>query len=170
MIKLIKKILPILLMMGFTNCSTSQKAMKLQEKTPFTIEGVFIQEWTSGKRNDESGFRIQMTIKNLNKKDVQLKDVYFRERKTVVEDHSTNNNGLYIANFVNPATKEIVLHKDTKKEAANEPPKLQEKISFILENDEIVISYSENGKLKYHKIKGIIKFPIYYQTAPGNKQ
>ena len=171
MIKHIKKILPILLIIGFTNCSTSQKAMKLQEKTPFTIEGVFIQEWTSAHGKGSSGLSVQMTIKNLNKKTVQLKEFFVAERKTTIEDNSTNNNGLHVAHFTNPETKETILHNDHEKEAGNEPPKLQEKIPFTLANDEAVISYTENGTLNYHKIKGIIyKFPIFYQGTPGNKQ
>ncbi|WP_430410814.1 hypothetical protein [Kordia sp.] len=48
---------------------------------------------------------------------------------------------------------------------------VQEKIPFVLTNDEAVISYSENGKLNNYKLKGIInKLSIFYPNTPENKQ
>jgi hypothetical protein len=172
MIKHFKKILPILLFIGFTNCSTSQK-IALQEKTPFNIVSAFSQEWTAGQENGGSGMNVHVTIQNINKESIVLNDFYFRGRKTTLEDVSTNNNGLYVAYFINPTKteKEIILHKDHKKEAGNEPPHLQEKIPFTLSTNEGVISYTENGKLNYYKIKNIVnKFPVFYPSAPENKQ
>jgi hypothetical protein len=172
MIKYFKKILPILILIGFTNCSTSQK-IALQEKTPFNIVSVFSQKWTAGQENGGSGMNVHVTIQNIDGATYELKDFYFRGRKTILEDASTNNNGLYVAYFINPTKteKEIILHKDHKKEAGNEPPHLEGKFPFILENDEGIISYTENGKLKYHKLKNIVnKFPVFYPSAPKNKQ
>ena len=105
------------------------------------------------------------------KETVILKDFYFRGMKTSLEDVSTKNNGLYVANFINPTEKEIILHKNHKKEAGNEPPQLTKNFPFKLENNEGVVSYTENGTLKHYKVKNIIeKFPIHYPSAPENKQ
>jgi len=167
--KLIKKLLFILILIGFTNCSTSQK-IDLQEKTSFNISSVFAQAWTAGQKDGGSGINVQMTIQNLNK-NIVLKDFYFRGRKTRLEDISTNNNGLYIARYINAGEKEIVLHENQKKEAQNQPPNLKSDVPFILENDEGVLSYTENETLKHYKIKNIAeKFPIQYPSAPENKQ
>ncbi|QHI37416.1 hypothetical protein IMCC3317_27950 [Kordia antarctica] len=170
---MIKKILPILLIIGFINCSSSQKTMTMQEEVPFKTESVFAQVWTAGQENGGSGINVQMTITNLDTETIVLKDFYFRGRKTTLQDASTNNNGLFVAYFINSTKteKEIMLHENHKKEAGNEPPHLEEKFPFTLENNEGVISYTENGTLKYHKVKNIIeKFPIHYPSAPENKQ
>ncbi|MBC8755295.1 hypothetical protein H2O64_11460 [Kordia sp. YSTF-M3] len=168
--KHLKKILFILLLIGFTNCSTSQK-IALQEKIPFKIVSAFAQEWTAGQKEGGSGLNVHITIQNLNKDSITLNDFYFRGRKTTLEDASTNNNGLYVAHFINSPEKDIILHKDHKHEAGNEPPHLKGKFPFTLENDEGVISYTENGTLKYYKVKNIVdKFPVYYPSAPENKQ
>jgi len=164
-----KSILSIVLTISFLSCSSQQTTMKLQEKAPFTIASVFSQAWTGGVQG--GGINVQMTIQNLNKKEIQLKDFYFRGQKTNLEDNTTNNNGLYIAHFIKPVEKEIILHKDQGKEAGNEPPKLQEKLPFTLKNNEGVISYEEAGTLKYFKLENIIeKFPIYYPSVQQNKQ
>jgi len=114
-----------------------------------------------------------MTIQDVNKKTIVLKAFFYRGKTVALKDISTNNNGLYVAAFVNliQTKKPTILHEDHKKEAGNEPPQLQEKIPFELKNNEGVISYTENGKLKYYKVESIIeKIPIYYPSAPENKQ
>ncbi|WP_108115333.1 hypothetical protein [Kordia periserrulae] len=145
--------------------------MKLQEKAPFTIVSAFAQPWTGGQPDSGSGINVQMTIQNLNKKDIQLLDFYFRGNQTKLEDISTNNNGLYIARYLKQAEKEVVLHKDSQKEAQNEPPTLQPTLPFQLKDNEGVISYIENGIIKYYKLENILeKFPNFYPSAPQHKQ
>ncbi len=145
--------------------------MKMQEKVSFTITNPFAQAWTGGQEEAGTGLNVQFTIQNLNKKEIVLKEFFFRGRKTTIEDIATDNNGLYIARFVNTVEKDIVLHKNHKKEAGNEPPKVQQDFPFTLANDEAVISYEENGTLNYYKLKNIVdKFPLYYPSAPPNRQ
>ena len=166
-----KYIFPILLLIGFASCSSQQTTMKLQEKSPFAVLSSYSQQWTSGQEGGGSGLNVYMTIKNLNKKEITLKDFYFRGKTTTIEDNSTNNNGLYVARYLKPAEKETILHSDHQKEAGNEPPKLQPKFPVELKNNEGIISYEENGKLKYFKLENIFyRFPIYYPSAPPNKQ
>ena len=144
--------------------------MTLQKSIPFNIVSVFAQPWTAGQKGGGSGINVQMTIQNINQKEITLKDFYFRRKKTAIEDISTNNNGLHVARFINSEEKEVVMHHAHEKEAGNEPPKLYKKNPFMLEKNEGVISYTENGKLKYFKIENIIeKFPNYYPSAPQNK-
>ncbi|MEM6718325.1 MAG: hypothetical protein AAF611_03320 [Bacteroidota bacterium] len=144
--------------------------MKLQEKTPFTIASSFSKAWTGGQPGSGSGINVHITIQNLNEQEVKLKDFYFRGKKAVLEDNSMKTNGLYIARFIKPAEKDIVLHSNPKKEAGNEPPQLQEKIPFTLEKDEGILSYEEKGELKYFKLKNIVeKFPNYYPSMKQNK-
>lgn len=166
-----KHILFIFSLIGFTNCSSQQTTMKLQEKAPFTVVDSFSQQWTAGQEGGGGGLNVHITIKKLNKKEITLKDFYFRGKKTSLEDNSTNNNGLYVARYLKPVEKEVILHKDHKKEAGNEPPELQPKLSQKLLPNEGIISYEEGGKLKYFKLENITyRFPIYYPSAPQNKQ
>ena len=165
------KILSIFLLIGFTSCSSQQTTMKLQEKVPFTVTNSFSQQWTAGQEGGGGGLNVHMTIQKLNKKEITLKDFYFRGKKTSLEDNSKNNNGLYIARFLKPTKQEVILHKDHKKEAGNEPPELQIKIPEKLLPNEGIISYEEDGKLKYYKLKNIFRrFPISYPSVPQNKQ
>ncbi len=145
--------------------------MKLQEKTPFTIATTFSEAWTGGQPDSGSGINVLITIQNINEKEITLQHFYFRGQKTTFEDNTKRTKGLYIARFIKPAVKEIVMHEDPKKEAGNEPPKLQDKFPFTLEKNEGVISYTENGIIKYFKLKNIEeKLPNYYPSAPQNKQ
>lgn len=167
-----KTVYIIILYLCFTSCSSQQQTpMKLQEKAPFTIISVFAQPWTGGQPDSGSGINVQMTIQNLNKKNIQLLDFYFRGKQTKLEDISTNNNGLYIARYLKEAEKEVVLHNNSQKEAQNQPPTLQPTLPFKLKDNEGVISYIENGTIKYYKLKNIVeKFPNFYPSAPQNKQ
>ncbi|WP_114901998.1 hypothetical protein [Kordia sp. SMS9] len=145
--------------------------MKLQENTPFTIEAAFSQVWTGGQPDSGSGINVHITIQNPNNKEIELQHFYFRGKKTTLEDNTKRTKGLYIARFIKLAEKEIILHNDPKKEAQNEPPKLQAKFPFTLKDNEGVLSYEENGTLKYVKLKNIEeKLPNYYPSAPQNKQ
>jgi len=145
--------------------------MKLQEKIPFTIVSSYSKAWTGGQPDSGSGINVHITIQNLDTEKIELKDFYFRGQKTTLEDNTQQTNGLYIARYIKPATKDIVMHKDPKKEAGNEPPQLKEKLPFVLKNNEGIISYVEAGTLKYYKLENIVeKFPNHYPITPQNKQ
>ena len=159
----------IFLIIGFTHCRSQQKAMKLETKIPFIIESAFAQAWTGGQPDSGSGINVHITIQELDKAKIDLKYFYFREQKTILEE-SANNDRLYIARFIKLATKDMVLHNDSIKEAGNEPPQLQPDFPFTLGENEGVISYIEDGIVKYHKLENIVeKFPNHYPFAPQNK-
>ncbi|MEM6684908.1 MAG: hypothetical protein AAF617_03845 [Bacteroidota bacterium] len=142
--------------------------MKLEENIPFIIKSAFSQAWTGGQPDSGSGINVHITIQELNKAKIELKYFYFRAQKTILEENTHNNDGLYIARFIKLATKDVILHKDSQKEAANEPPQLN--FPFDLQKNEGVISYLEEGKLTYYKLENIVeKFPNHYPNMPQNK-
>ena len=79
-------------------------------------------------------------------------------KSTKVEMVSQENK-TYLIGHYNTSNREkydLVIDVDTKKEINNKPPN-QEKIPFELKEDEAVISYKEDGELKYFKIEKIRK-------------
>lgn len=144
--------------------------MKLQEKTPFTIESIFSKAWTGGQPDSGGGINVYINIQNLNESEIELKDFYFRGQKIVLEDNTAQTSGLYIARFIKLAEKDIVVHNDQGKEASNEPPKLQPKFLLDLGKNEGILSYEQSGELKYFKLKNIVeKFPNNYPSIQQNK-
>ena len=68
---------------------------------------------------------------------------------------------------------DIVMHSDPKKEVGNQPPRLrteeEKTFPFELNADEAVLSYLENGKVKYVKISGVKDKPArIYPGRPKN--
>ena len=50
-----------------------------------------------------------------------------------------------------------ILHKDPKKEFGNKPPIITEKIPFVLNDNEAVITYKVNNKTEYYKVFNVVE-------------
>ena len=153
--KTLLKTLPALFVLfSFSNCANGKK---LQETPPAVVDQAYFTTWTGGVRTAGSGYNLFIPVKP--DAEIQLDSVYFRGRKAAIEKEASEE-GLFVARFKNPSEDEgrdIIMHKDPKKEYGNKPPIILEKIPFELEPDEAVVLYSKNGKSKYFKITGIRK-------------
>ncbi|NAS31668.1 hypothetical protein GTQ40_11845 [Flavobacteriaceae bacterium R38] len=166
--RIIYTTLMILLTMSFSNCSSAQK---LQEQTPFTIDDVYSQGWIAGVEGGGSGVNVFITIGELGKK-IEMEGLYFNDQYVKLEKNKGNGN-LFIGRIKTAANqkKELILQQDAKKESEKEVSATvkKEKIPFELEKDQAVITYKQNGALKYFKIEDIkSKAPLAYPSAPKN--
>lgn len=165
---IINKILILLVLMGFTNCSSAQK---LEKQVSFTIGEVYCQNWVAGIEGGGSGINIFIPIEDL-KNNIQLDSVYFRG-KAVKLEFKPNSPTVFIGRLktLSNQKKDIIMSVKPEDEYGNKVPERINKIPFELKKNECVISYIEDGKTMYFKIENIIeKKTEFYPSAPPQKQ
>ncbi len=157
--------LMVLIMISFSQCSSAQK---LQKETPIKLQTTYYQHWVAGIKGGGSGINIFILTENSELKNIQLDSVYFRGKASKLEV-KPNNPNLFIGRFLlTPKQKrDVIMSNKPKAEYGNELLKLKEKIPFELKENECVVSYKEESKIKYFKIKNVVeKQPQYYPSAP----
>lgn len=137
----------------FANCANGKK---LQEEPPVDLEQAYYTSYTGAVKGATSGFNLFIPLAE--GRNIQMDTVYFRGRKAVVQRDSLNPD-LYVATFKIPSKEakapELIMHEDPKMEYGNPVPERLEKMPFDMENDEAVVQYTQNGKVKYFKITGL---------------
>ncbi|MEO0527291.1 MAG: hypothetical protein AAFZ89_08700 [Bacteroidota bacterium] len=157
--------------LGLFSCS-SQK--KLETKTPFEIGSASCQQWTGGREGSGSGITLKIPVSNVTDT-VEFQKAYFRGKTGEIRTNTINDQLFAMVEFVTKKANkpDIVMHSDPKKEVGNQPPKRhKEHVSdfpFELKSDEAILSYLENGDVKYVKVSTIKEKPIsIYQSRPKN--
>ena len=143
-----------IVILSASKCNDSDKLVK---ESPFKTGEVLSEAWESGKT--KSGVNLFIPIEESN--EIELDSVYFRGEIVKLEKVQKDNYLVYIGRFKNASVfdKNIVMHSDPKKEAGNSPPQLKNKMPFELKENEAVISFIEDGELKYYKIEDIKTSP-----------
>ncbi len=146
----------IFVLFGFSQCGNSQKIV---EDPPFVLGEVMAEDWVAGVKGGGSGTNLFIPVEK--GKEILLDSVYFRGKSVKLEKVQRDTYLVYIGRFKSEVNqkKDIILHKDPKKEVGNEPPKLKKKIPFQLKDDEAVVSYQQKKKTYYYKIEGIKEAP-----------
>jgi hypothetical protein len=125
-------------------------ALELEKETPFMVKPVYFQEWYAGIDIGGTGYRVFVPVVN-KKEDIKLENLYFRN----LEAKLLNEDGRYTATLKNPST----TYTFTKPEKPSDYP-------FDLKDNECVISYNENGKTKFHKIRIVAELAgAYYENG-----
>ncbi|MEP2239615.1 MAG: hypothetical protein ABJI22_14705 [Maribacter sp.] len=131
-----------------TSC-TSQK--KLQTETPFEIGNATCQPYTGGREESGSGTELRIPVSLLENSDIELNEVYFRGKQVKAVVNTVDNQKMILVRI------------------PNNNPESSETLKLALNTDEAVISYNENGEVKYAKVDGIKqKQPLIYKGAPKN--
>ncbi|NJB37112.1 hypothetical protein [Croceivirga sp. JEA036] len=143
-----------ILLFSLTGCKSQQD---LVTNPPFTTGTVTCQSWVGGRAESGSGIKLVIPVEVSDKSKVDFKKAYFREKSADLKWQKVNGVASVVANFVTISAPkpDIIMHADPKKEVGNTPPLPKEKLPFELEENECVLSYLENGKLKYVKLEGI---------------
>lgn len=138
------------IMLGTSKCNQSEK---LVNTPPFTTGEVMCENWETGKY--ESGTNLFIPIEK--GKEIELDSAYFRGQIVKLERIRKDNYLVYIGRFKNTPLykKDMVLHSDPKKEAGNTVPILKKELPFELKENEAIVSFIEDGKEKYYKIKNV---------------
>jgi len=129
--------------LSFCQCSSSK--YQLEKEPLLSPYKPYFQSWIAKVEKGGSGFNI--TFPNLNANNaVVLDSVFFRELKGKL----VKGRAKYTAKLLNPSPYD----RDMSAEAAFVKD-IEPTFPFKLLNTECVISYFENGSLKYQKISGL---------------
>ncbi len=143
-----------LVLFSLTGCKSQQD---LVTNPPFTTGAVTCQSWVGGRAESGSGIKLFIPLDAIKPGQVEFQKAYFRGKSSNIKLQEENNTTIAVANFVTTqmAKPDIVMHADPKKEVGNTPPTPKEKLPFEIGENECVLSYLDNGKLKYVKLEGI---------------
>ncbi len=158
----------LVLLSVMAGCSPQKK---LEKNTPFMYSEVTVEPWTAGREESVSGNIVKISLSEMDTEEVEFQNVYFRGRMAAVSMDMDGRGMMAIATFPDAgAGTDMVMHSDPNQEVGNQPPKkLKENIfPFVLEADEAVLSYLENDKVRYAKIKGIKE--VAGRIYPGRPQ
>jgi len=136
---------------AFQCASPKLTTPNLEQQTPFTVKPVTFQEWYAGIKVGGTGINIFLPISNSDE-GVSFNEVFFRNlRGNLIKEE-----GQYTSVLKHPSR----LYTFKKADRPMDYP-------FKLKDDECVISYTENGQLKYYKIKAINEVAgTYYENGP----
>ena len=147
------KLIGILLFaLSFSQCAS----ISLTNNPPFTINNATYSHVTGGLPGNNT---LNLMLEFTENQSVDFQKVYFQNRsiKAVIEQKGAKK---YIAARYKTSTKndskDRVLHAKPEKEYGN-TAKVKEEIPFELEDSEAILSYLDNGLVKYFKIKNIKK-------------
>lgn len=133
-------------------CATPKlTTTNFEQQTPFTVKPVTFQEWYAGIKVGGTGINVFVPVSNT-AEGVTLEEVFFRNlRGKLIKEQ-----GKYTSVLKHPSR----LYTFKKADKPTDYP-------FNLKDNECVISYTENGQLKYHKIKAINEVAgTYYENGP----
>ena len=156
----------ILLMAGFSNCSSAQK---LQKKAPMGLGEAYAQNWVAGVQGGGSGINVFIPIENAS---IVLDSMFFRGQKVKLE-FIKGEQDLYVGRFLTDfnQNQDIILSSDVKEESKNKLPNVKAEMPLEFNDYECIISYQKDNKTLYFKISNIkMVQPLHYPSAPTHGQ
>lgn len=147
-----KSIIYLFIVLGLTTC----KSVKLDQTPPFTTTEATYNYWTGGQQG-VSGIRVIMNYKDA-AEGVSFQKIYFQNKEGEIETYKREGKTFLIGhiNTSTPREQDLTLDFDPNKELNNKPPK-EEKIPFVLKENEAVIVYTYKGESHHFKVKNIKK-------------
>ncbi|MUU79029.1 hypothetical protein [Winogradskyella endarachnes] len=142
----------IVLSLNFQCASSSAISNKTEASIPFKVKTIAFQEWNAGENKEKTGINIYVPITE--KEDhILIDSVYFKNYKGQLVRNYSRYTSVLRHNSVN----------DTIIEQQQEKPDYP----FNLAENECVIRYVDNGKVRYSKFSNLIqKESIYYKDGP----
>ena len=151
------------LTLSVSNCGAA-KTDSFETNPPFEVGGAYVQDWIAGVQGGGSGTNFYVSFFNI-QEGIVFENVYFGKRGTALNS-SPNVRVQYIGYFKNNLNNNVIMDGESINEAANTPPLVS---TFNLAEDEAVLSYTIDGKLKHFKISGVErKEPIAYPSVNPN--
>lgn len=118
----------------------------LQEKAPVNMENAY---YTS----QGEVLTLYIPVKSIQANRISLDSVYFRNKKSKLTT-SPDSPGLYKATF-DLGKPDLIMSSDPKEEYENKMPQLNDKMDFELADDEAILIFTQNSKMKYYKLTGV---------------
>jgi len=127
----------------FASCAGNKD---LQEKAPANMGSAYY--ITQG---DVITLYISVTAIQTNR--VSLDGVYFRNKKANLVT-SPDSLGVFMATF-NTSKPDMIMSSNPKEEYGNKMPQKTNKMDFELKDDEAILIFTQNSKVKYYKLTGV---------------
>jgi hypothetical protein len=142
------KYIVLIMAFGLFSCS-SQK--KLQTETPFEMGSASCQEYVGGKEESGKGMMLSIPVTMGEENMIELNEVFFRGKQVSVTMQEKDGMRFAVARIPNA--------KGGSAEA----------VALKLESTEAILSYTDNGKVKYTKITDIKqKQPLIHNSIKKN--
>ncbi|WP_203295008.1 hypothetical protein [Luteirhabdus pelagi] len=151
-----------LVLLSFSNCGSSQNTMELTSNPPFEIGEAYYQNWVAGVPEGGSGTDVYITFASV-EEGVVFQQLYFQGKAQPLNT-SPRHRIRYEAHFKKNSKSDMVMDADSVKESQNTPP---QKVPFELEDNQAVISFTQNGTQHYYKVASLErKETLAYPGAP----
>ena len=158
-----------ILQLCLSQCNSTKNTMDMTE-TIDSSKGlnsvIYYQNWVAGIEGGGSGTDLYINKELVAGK--ELKTAYFKGR-IVDFDSSVNQSNFFIARYKGNTNwkKDKNMDADTIKEYGNEAPVDASEFPFNLASNEAMVSYYENGIIKYLKLTNITKkASLAYPSMP----
>lgn len=129
----------------FASCGSNKD---LQERAPAQFNEVYY-------TYNSDGIQLNIPIAAIQDQIINMDAVYFHGMKSKLKKSDEKPN-LFVADF-RMGTGDMVMHEDPKKEYGNKPPQMPEESPFSIEDDEAILVFTQNDKIKYYKLTGIVE-------------
>lgn len=138
------------IIISFSQCGS----LKFDEHPPFEIKSAVYENWFGGQPG-VSGINVKIHFSS--NRTIEFDSIYFSNKVAKLEAKDANKNTVVFGYF-NTSTRQnnLVLDANPIKELKNPVPEIK-KFPFKLKKNQAVISYKINGKIKYYKIKSLVK-------------
>ena len=134
----------LFLLVCLLGCSNQ---FKIEKNSSLTVKEFYYQEWVSGLKGGGSGYNIFLLLdKNSMNSDFQIQGLYFREKYCKLKSQGDNKYQGFIK-----TSKNIIPNISDNPVPVDKSE--YEKIPFSIEKNIAVVSFTENGKQKYVKLK-----------------
>ena len=134
-----------------TNCAMFKNNIpKLEKNPPFKVLEATYNAWATSD-TIVKWYTVKVVINN---DKINLDSVFFKNVKSKFKLDKTQSNKTFISKISLPIPPhDYNLEKDAVNEFGNKPPKKTSKLlPFELNNNEAIISYLVNNKVKYYKV------------------
>lgn len=153
----------LLLLLFLTSCGSKKITDTISSSQFETTEQPYFEEWSGGAPGSSNGVTLYFPTSIL--EGHTLAAVYFRGMENNVARFIANDKTMLISRFTYPSVV-YNMNADMKEEYGNTVPNYEE-IPFELKNNQAVIAFEANGKMKYVKLENITqKQTIAYPSAP----
>ncbi|TXD50580.1 MULTISPECIES: hypothetical protein [unclassified Polaribacter] len=141
----------VLMFVLFFQC----RSLQFDQNPPFKITSAVHQYWVGGQPGIKG---VNIIIGYSSKKKIEFDSIFFDKRVANLQSKNseTETETLVVGYFIVNERKEMILDENPVKEFQNPIPIIK-KFPFQLKEDEAVISYKIQGKIKYFKIVSVKK-------------
>ncbi|MFY0628818.1 MAG: hypothetical protein JXR05_00475 [Flavobacteriaceae bacterium] len=143
-----KNIIIVLVAVFLVQCKSAQ----FDSKPPIKITGATFNNWVGGQPG-VSGIRVIIGYEKQG--DIEFQKIYFAKKEGRIEAYDRKDKTFLVGHIDTSSRQkeDMILERDSKKEIKNKLP--EPKFPFELKENEAVISYLKNGKVKFFKIENI---------------